>query len=382
MRERRYSPEEVQEQVEKLINELKNHADEWRKLPYRYVCLFCGVPLRSAQPILIQLRACQNIEYKYQANAVKIPTVICHYTEEENPITSGRFAQFSEEEFAFLYDKVKEVCDPATDHKKCMLLLIFIEQLVLGGFRDQWQDLSIGFYAVSMGLSDEDIDTMIRQLQQLHILKQLGMSRMFRVALSEEEAQALEDSAYAKQQEEIVERSKRKVKEELPAKTEADFTVLTELNNVAEAAEQMKQYSYEVNESIVKQQLTLRVISDALQALKEKESVYSGMAVRIAAISQNYEEAVTKSQELENKNRQLRQIAAKTDQFYKKRQQLISQELEAMLSSILSIMEEYFALPGYEKNKLTNSNRTKAQITQLVINTITKIQSGKDPDEP
>ena len=75
------------------------------------------------------------------------------------------------EEFAFLYDKVKEVCDPATDHKKCMLLLIFIEQLVLGGFRDQWQDLSIGFYAVSMGLSDEDIDR--RYLESIKRLNEM-----------------------------------------------------------------------------------------------------------------------------------------------------------------------------------------------------------------
>lgn len=48
-----------------------------------------------------------------------------------------------------------------------------------------------------------------------------------------------------------------------------------------------------------------------------------------------------------------------------------------MFSRILSAMEEYFALPLRDKNSLTNINRTKTEITKIVMETIEAIEKGK-----
>ena len=382
MRERRYSSKEILEQAEKLVADLKKDTNEWRKLPYRYICLFCGIsPLRSAQPVLVQVRAHPNIEYNYQATAVRIPTAICHYVEaDKNSITKDRFAQFTEEEYGFLYDRVSTIYSPSQDHRTFMLLMILAEELVLDGFRDGWRDLRYGYYAITMGLEMEDVVHMAEQLERLKIVKRLGMSRIFRIALSETEYRHLEDSAYAKQQEEIVERSKRAIEESVPQTIEEQFTVLTELNAVASETNTLLQRSYQINEDVVRQQLSLRVMTEALRALQEKESIYAGMATRIAAISKNYEHALKEANELRQKNNELKHLSTSEDKFYKEQKQIAVQNLEAMLSHVLSALEEYFSLPAYEKNKPNVTNSVKTKITRIVTDTIGAIEKGKAPE--
>ena len=379
MRERRYSSQEVQEQMEKIVIDLKKNVGEWRKLPYRYICLFCGVPLRSAQPILIQLRAHPNIEYRYQQTSVKIPTVVCRYTEEDNVISNEKFAQFDANSFQYLYDQISTVYDPLKNYHEFMLLMILVEQLLLNGFEDTWCDLPYGFYAIMMGIESEDVQAMITQLEELKIVKKLGISRMYRIALSEEAYKSLENSAYVKQQEDILSRSKKVVKEDISEKPEENFTVLTELNAVASATKEMLERSYAINENIIRQQLALRTTSDALKALQEKESVYAGMAVRINVISQNYEEAIRKSKELEIKNNELRHLAVQHDKFYKEQHQIAKENLESMLATVLSEMEQYFSLPLREKNSRANTNRTKTNIARIIMDTIQAIEKGKAP---
>ena len=379
MRERKYSSQEVLEQTEKLIADLKRDRDEWRKLPYRYICLFCGIPLRNAQPVLIQVRAHPNIEYRYRQAAVKIPTVIAHYVEaEENQVVPEEFAQFNEDAYSFLKEKISSLYDPVAAHQEFMYHMIFVEQLILDNFHETWCDLPYGYYAIVMGLEADYILQKIQTLEELKIVKRLGMSRMYRVALSDDEYKVLENSAYAKQQDEILERSKKMVEAERPPKeVEQPFTVLTELNQVSEAAQDILDRSYAVNEAITRQQLMLRTISDSLLALHEKESVYAGMAVRINAISQNYEEALKKSQDLEAKNRQLRSRETANDKYYTEQKKYAVENLESMLSSVLSVMEEYFALPTYEKNRPAQINKTKTKITRVVTETIATIEKGK-----
>ena len=381
MRERRYSPQEVREQVQKLVADLQHNSQAWRKLPYRYICLFCGVPLRSAQPILIQVRAHPNIDYYYQASAVKIPTAICRYVnQEDNEVSDKKFAQFSQDEYAFLYQKISSIYDSQKQYHEFMLHMIFAELLVLNKFKEQWQDLPYGFYAISMGVDTNYVTSIVEELEELHILKRLGISRMFRIALSTEEYMHLEDSAYAKQQEEIVERSQKAVEEEIPQGIYEEFKVLSELNAVTNATQIILDRSYNMNENIVRQQLALRTISDALHALQEKESVYAGMATRIAAISANYEKAITEAADLRQKNNELKNLSSQEDKFYKEQKEATTQHLEAMLSNILSILEEYFLLPNYEKNKIGTTNRIKAQITRIVTDTIGAIEKGKAPE--
>jgi hypothetical protein len=380
MRERKYSSEEVQEQMQKIITSLKENPEEWRKLPYRYICLFCGVPLRSAQPILIQIRAHPNIEYRYQQTSVKIPTAICHYIEAENNTISGeRFAQFDSETYQYLYNKIGAEYDSVACHRQFMLLMIFIEQLLLNGFRDNWQDLAYGLYAIMMGTEIEDIKNMVENLEKLKIIKKLGISRMYRIALSEEEYKNLEDSAYVHQQEDILNRSKKIVKDKIPEKQEKTFTVLTELNAVASAMNEMLERCYEINENIIRQQLALNTTAEALKVLQEKETVYAGMAVRINTISKNYEDAIRKSKEFEQKNNELNHLAAQHQKFYEEQKKITKENLEAMLGMVISEMEEYFSLPLREKNKMSNTNRAKANTTRIIMDAIQAIEKGKAP---
>ena len=134
---------------------------------------------------------------------------------------------------------------------------------------------------------------------------------------------------------------------------------------------------YAVNEDIVRQQLALRTTADALKALQEKESVYAGMAVRINAISQNYEDALKRSHDLEVRNNELRHLAEQHNKFYAEQKKITTESLESMLSLVLSAMEEYFSLPLHEKNKPSTSNRTKTAITKIVMDTIQAIEKGK-----
>ena len=378
MRERRYSSEEVVNQAKRIVENLKENTQEWRKLPYRYICLFCGVPLRSAQPILIRVRAHPNVEYRYQPSSVRIPTAICHYVEEENnSIRSERFAQFDETTYRYLYEKVSLRYNPNQDHEKFMLLMIFIEQLLLNGFHTMWRDLAYGAYAIMMGVEISDIQRMVSDLEKIKIIKRLGMGRLYRIALSDREFKSLEESAYAKQQEEIVERSKNVLKSKPVEQSENKFTVLTELNTVTSIMKDTLESSYIINERVVKQQMLMNNLATALQSLQEKESVYSGMAVRINAISKNYEQAIENAKELESKNAEMKHLAAQHDKFYKEQKNIAKENLEAMFSRILSSMEEYFALPLREKNNLVNINRTKTAVTKIVMSTIEAIEKGK-----
>ncbi|MBO7452047.1 MAG: hypothetical protein J6U54_17015 [Clostridiales bacterium] len=378
MRERRYSSEEVVNQAKRIVESLKENAQEWRKLPYRYICLFCGVPLRSAQPILVRVRAHPNVEYRYQPSSVRIPTAICHYVEEENnSIRSERFAQFDETTYRYLYEKVSLRYNPNQNHEKFMLLMIFIEQLLLNGFHTMWRDLAYGAYAIMMGVEISDIQRMVSDLEKTKIIKRLGMGRLYRIALSEREFKSLEESAYAKQQEEIVERSKNVLKSKPAEQSENEFTVLTELNAVTSIMKDTLESSYVINERVVKQQMLMNDLATALQSLQEKESVYSGMAVRINAISKNYEQAIENAKELEAKNTEMKHLAAQHDKFYKEQKNIAKENLEAMFSRILSSMEEYFTLPLREKNNLVNINRTKTAVTKIVMSTIEAIEKGK-----
>lgn len=378
MRERRYSSEEVVNQAKRIVESLKENTSEWRKLPYRYICLFCGVPLRSAQPILVRVRAHPNIEYRYQPSSVRIPTAMCHYVEaENNSIRSERFAQFDETVYRFLYEKVSLRYSPNKDHEKFMLLMIFVEQLLLNGFHTMWRDLAYGAYAIMMGVEIADIQRMVADFEKMNIIKRLGMGRLYRIALSEKDFKALEESAYAKQQEEIIERSKNILKTKPEEKPDNEFTVLTELNAVTSIMKSTLESSYVINERVIKQQMLMDELSTALKSLQEKESVYSGMAVRINAISKNYEKAIESAKELESKNAEMKHLAAQHDKFYKEQKKLEKENLEAMFSRILSAMEEYFTLPLRDKNSLTNINRTKTEITKIVMETIEAIEKGK-----
>ena len=379
MRERKYYPKDIQEQADKLISDLRNHPEEWRKIPYRYICLFCGVPLRNAQPILVQLRACPNIEYRYLPTAAKVPTIVCHYTAEPKYIIEqDGFIQFSQEEFNYVLNKIKTTYDLVKNYSSIMLLMIFVEQLLLDGFRGTWKDLPCGAYAVDMGVESVWIERATKRLERLHILKRLGMSRMYRLALSEKEFKQIENSAYAKQQEEIIEKSRKAVEDTVPQDVTADFNVLQELNDVAKAAKDILEASYIANESIIRQQIALQTVSVAMESLKEKEAVYAGMTVRIDAVSKNYENAIKEAQELRTKNNELRHLSLQEKKFYDEQKSRISQNLETMMGNILSAMEEYFSLPTYEKNKAINGNRVKTRISRTILDTIDAIQKGKD----
>lgn len=288
-------------------------------------------------------------------------------------IEENKFSQFTHAEFEWIYNKFNNT----NTYKNVMLTMIFIEQLYLNHLAEEWRVIMPGYYANLLSISLPDLEHMLSTLEEKHIIKRLGITRMYRLALSDEMYSTIENSAYAQQQQEIVEKSKQVI-EDTPTPISDTFKVLTELNFVADATHNMIENCYEINASIIKQQMELAKQTKILEALREKETVYANSMVRIDAIMKNYENMTQEVENLRNANKKLRLLEKETEKYNNQRRANDTQHLETMLSSILTTLEEYFSLPMYEKNKVISTKRTKTQITRIVMETIDNIQKGKD----
>lgn len=345
--------------------------DTWEQYSYRKMAAAFKIPYNDVKLVVTQLRAHPNIDYRYVPTEARYRPLKYRYIDfNKNSIALEKFQQLTAKEFAYAKEKLDACISWNTDetmYTREVILLIMIEEMKKEGFLTEWKPVKIGSVVRYTGLDYRDVEQELDFLCENHILKQLGASMSYMMALSEEDYAKLDDSSYTEQFKSVLEGSQVVVE---TGTTGTRFQVLTELNDIADNTREFIAFNSEMGTKLLKWQ-------KLLDSLLSKESVYAGTLVRLDAVNRNYNQTMQENQELKTENQKLKQTIKATDKFYGEQKTAVISELEAMSASLISEIEAYFSRPVREKNQPSITNRTKTDLIRIIFHTIDTIKKGK-----
>lgn len=344
----------------------------WRRYSYRQMASVFQIPYNDVKLFVSQLRSNPNIDYEYVPTEARYRPVQYRYLDfTENTITLEKFQQLSRKEFEYVLNCIRaklQNTDVEKDYTTTMMAMIVVEEMKREGFCQDWQTAKIGAICRYTGMNDREVEDILDLLCETRILKSLGASRNYMLALSEDAWQKLEDFAYSEQFDAVLKTSQESLHRQDKEKT---FQVLSELNEFEDNVDEFIAFNSRIGVQLLRQK-------KILTALQEKEAVYSNTLVRIDAVSRNYTETQEENARLKEENKKLRNENKISDKFYKTRQNQIEARLDTMSASLVSVLEKYFSKPVHEKNQLAVINHTKTEAIRIIFAAIDDIKSGKE----
>ena len=365
---------DVTQKLTEIIHTIKTatyqQENAWEQYSYRKMSAAFQIPYNDVKLITTQLRAHPNIDYRYVPTEARYRPIKYRYVDfSDNSIILDKFQQLTTKEFAYATNHLS-ACLPdgtAEEQYSCtMVLLVIIEEMKRDGFMQDWLPARIGNIVRYTGWDYRQVEESLEILCQAHILKQLGASASYMMALSDEDYAKLDDSSYAEQFKIVLENSQAVLNRETDSR---DFQILTELNEIAKNVREFIAFNSEMGSKLLKQQ-------KLLATLQGKEDVYAGTMVKMDAVSRTYNDTVKENEELKKELAQQKQKQKAYDQFYAAQKKKTTEELEAMAASLISELESYFSRPVREKNQPAITNRTKSELLRIVFTTIDTIKKG------
>ena len=119
----------------------------------------------------------------------------------------------------------------------------------------------------------------------------------------------------------------------------------------------------------------------SIDALHEKEIVYAKSAVVMSNLNAAYSKLKTDYDILQKENSELRIGKRQNNELFEEYQKNAIENLNALSGQASSILENYFNLPVFEKNKPGAINKTKAELLQLIIKISDNIKGNKSYEE-
>lgn len=348
--------------------------DAWEQYSYRKMSAAFQIPYNDVKLITTQLRAHPNIDYRYVPTEARYRPIKYRYIDfVDNSIILDKFQQLTKKEFQYAIAHLEENMPDLSEeelHSYRMILLVMIEEMKRDGFMKEWTPARIGNIVRYTGWDYRKVEEALDCLCQDHILKQLGASASYMMALSDEDYAKLDDSSYAEQFKMVLENSQAVVNQEAHSQ---DFQILTELNEIAKNIREFIAFNSEMGSKLLKQQ-------KLLATLQGKEDVYAGTMVKMDAISRNYSDTVKENEELKKELATQKSRQKAYDKFYAEQRKKTLEELDTMSASLISVLESYFARPVREKNQPSITNRTKTEMIHIVFTTIDNIKKGNTDD--
>lgn len=365
---------DVTTKLTEIIQAIKDATYEkenaWETYSYRKMAAAFKVPYNDVKLVTTQLRAHPNIDYRYVPMEARYRPIKYRYVDfQDNSIILDKFQQLTSKEFNYVSSCIDKNLPNGTEEERFtykVILLVIIEEMKKENYLTNWTPAKIGNIVRYTGWNYRQVEDALDLLCEDRILKQLGASASYRMALCEEDYEKLTDESYTEQFQTVLENSKS-VTENGTGDT---FQVLTELNNFEENLRETIAFNSEIGSRLLKQQKILR-------ALQEKENVYAGTLVRMDAVTRNYADTMQENQKLKEENKDLKQRMKLTDKFYAQQRENISAQLDEMSSRLISSLEEYFSRPVREKNQVSVSNRTKTELIRIIFETIDNVKKGK-----
>ena len=363
---------DVAQKLTEIIQTIKTatyqHENAWEQYSYRKMSAAFQIPYNDVKLITTQLRAHPNIDYRYVPTEARYRPIKYRYIDfPENSIALEKFQQLTTKEFQYAVAHLPEITDEET-HTKNVILLVMIEEMKRDGFMQDWQPARIGNIVRYTGWDYRQVEEALDLLCECHILKQLGASASYMMALSDEDYAKLDDSSYAEQFKIVLENSQAVVNKETNGQS---FQILTELNEISQNVREFIAFNSEMGSKLLKQQ-------KLLATLQGKEEVYAGTMVKMDAVSRTYSKTVEENEELKKELAQQKQRQKAYDKFYAEQKKKAAEELDAMAASLISELETYFSRPIREKNQPTVTNRTKAELIRIIFAAIDGIKKGTD----
>ncbi len=345
----------------------------WEQYSYRKMSAAFQIPYNDVKLITTQLRAHPNIDYRYVPTEARYRPIKYRYIDfSDNSVTLEKFQLLTSKEFSYAYNRLANISTDTEEEKHTyqMILLVIIEEMKRDGFLQDWLPARIGNIVRYTGWNYRQVEEALDTLCKVQILKQLGASASYMMALSEEDYAKLNDSSYTKQFEIVLENSQAIVNKEADGQ---NFHVLTELNEIAKNIREFIAFNSEMGSKLLKQQ-------KLLATLQGKEEVYAGTMVRMDAVSRTYNDTVKENEALKQELAAQKQKQKAYDKFYAEQKKKIAEELDAMSASLISELESYFSRPIREKNQPSITNRTKADLIRIIFTTIDNIKKGNSDD--
>ena len=365
---------DVTQKLTEIIHTIKTatyqQENAWEQYSYRKMSAAFQIPYNDVKLITTQLRAHPNIDYRYVPTEARYRPIKYRYVDfSENSIILEKFQQLTTKEFTYATNHIASHISDGTQEEQyscTVILLVIIEEMKRDGFLQEWTPARIGNIVRYTGWDYRKVEEALDILCQAHILKQLGASASYMMALSDEDYAKLDDSSYAEQFKIVLENSQAMVNHETNGQ---DFQVLTELNEIAKNIREFIAFNSEMGAKLLKQQ-------KLLATLQGKEDVYAGTMIKMDAVSRTYNDTVKENEELKKELAQQKQKQKAYDQFYAAQKKKTTEELDAMAASLISELEAYFSRPVREKNQPTITNRTKSELLRIVFTTIDNIKKG------
>ena len=195
----------VFEKLTEIIHTIKTatyqQENAWEQYSYRKMSAAFQIPYNDVKLITTQLRAHPNIDYRYVPTEARYRPIKYRYVDfSDNSIILDKFQQLTTKEFAYATNHLS-ACLPdgtAEEQYSCtMVLLVIIEEMKRDGFMQDWLPARIGNIVRYTGWDYRQVEESLEILCQAHILKQLGASASYMMALSDEDYAKLDDSSYA-----------------------------------------------------------------------------------------------------------------------------------------------------------------------------------------
>ena len=365
---------DVTQKLTEIIQTIKTATyqkkNEWQQYSYRKMSATFKVPYNDVKLITTQLRSHPNIDYRYVPTEARYRPIKYRYIDfSENSIILDKFQQLTQKEFTYVTSRLAEQFPgeiTESSWQTQMILLVMIEEMKHDGFLEEWTPARIGNIVRYTGWDYREVEEALDILCQAHILKQLGASASYRMALSEEDYAKLDDSSYAEQFRIVLENSQAVVNKTTNGQ---EFQILTELNEIAQNIREFIAFNSEMGSKLLKQQ-------KLLATLQGKEDVYAGTMVKMEAVSRTYNDTVKENEELKKELALQKQKQKAYDRFYADQKKKTAEELDAMSASLISELESYFSRPVREKNQPAITNRTKSELIRIVFATIDNIKKG------
>ena len=361
---------DVTQKLTEIIHTIKiatyQQENAWEQYSYRKMSAAFKIPYNDVKLITTQLRAHPNIDYRYVPTEARYRPIKYRYISlSENSIILEKFQQLTAKEFQYAVSHLPAVTDEES-HTTCIILLVMIEEMKRDGFMQEWMPARIGNIVRYTGWDYRQVEEALDTLCESHILKRLGASASYMMALSDEDYAKLDDSSYAEQFKIVLANSQAVVNKEADGK---DFQILTELNEISQNVREFIAFNSEMGSKLLKQQKLLTI-------LQGKEDVYAGTMVKMDAVTRTYNDTVKENEELKKDLVQQKQKQKAYDQFYAAQKKKTTEELDAMAASLISELETYFSRPVREKNQPTITNRTKSELIRIIFATIDNIKKG------
>ena len=344
----------------------------WERYSYRQMASVFQIPYNDVKLFVSQLRANPNIDYEYVPTEARYRPIQYRYLDfSDNAITLEKFQQLTHKEFDYALEHIRTKIsqyDPESEYHIIMMALIIVEEMKREGFCQDWQTAKIGAICRYTGMSDREVEEILDLLCEAHLLKSLGASRNYMLALSDDAWQKIEDFAYSEQFDAVLKTSRESLEQQ---DKEKSFQVLSELNEFEDNIDEFIAFNSRMGMQLLRQK-------KLLATLQEKEVVYSDTLIRIDAVSRNYTETQEENARLKEENKKIRNANKLSDKFYKERQAQIEARLDAMSASLVSVLEDYFSKPVRDKNQPAIMNRTKAEAIRIIFAAVDDIKSGKE----